>query len=215
MNHRSGEAAWMCGGGGDDAGVEDRAETGVVVGVDDSLAGLQALREAVRFARGLNGQLRAVRACESPMASDKAWGAAALCPAAPTAAQWEAREATAREYIEGAFAQALGGVPPDIPVAATVVFAPVRDALLSCAATADLLVVGASRRWSVSRWFPPRRQVGEYCVVRASCPVVVVPAHAAAREAEAWGPLGWIRRRRELASLTATASPFPAPAKPR
>jgi nucleotide-binding universal stress UspA family protein len=55
----------------------------VIVGVDDSLAGLQALREAVTIARQRGMEVLAVRAC-SPMsdgASFDCWPAAGRGPA--------------------------------------------------------------------------------------------------------------------------------------
>jgi nucleotide-binding universal stress UspA family protein len=179
------------------------SDTHVIVGVDDSLTGLEALREGVRLARGLGGaRLRAVRACPSPQAPGAGWGPAQAWTAPLPTAQWDASERQGLEFIRRTFAEALGGLPPDLIVEATVAFAPPWRVLADCAIEADLLVIGASRRWR-----PLRHSVAAYCSAHAACPVLVVPRHPGARELAAGrGPLGRLRRRRELASLTAASN---------
>jgi len=138
----------------------------VIVGVDGSLAGLRALRVAVREARARGGALHAVRA----------W------PYEPydgfTGGLWarEVRRA-AGEAIVDAFTQTLGGLPPDIPVSGFVIAGRPGDVLVGYAdRDDDLLVVGRGRHLL-------RRSVSGQCARQAGCPVLVVPADEFARTA--------------------------------
>lgn len=182
--------------------MREKAMMRVVVGVDDSLAGLQALREAVRVARARGARLLAVRATSAPPATYSAWAPGAQwpprCPGGP--APWELCERQAEDYVRHAFAEALGGTPRDIRLDMAAVFRRPYRALVDSAMEGDVLVVGASRRW---RRRPFRRSVGAYCTRHAACPVLVVPPHEAARRLDGRGPLGWLRRRQELAGLMA------------
>jgi nucleotide-binding universal stress UspA family protein len=139
----------------------------VVVGVDGSLAGLQALRWAVDEARRREADVYAVRAWQFHMA----WQGAEV-------GQWRneiQQEAVAE--VRTAFQDALGAVPADVTVQAVAAEGPVAEALIEYAYLEDdLIVVGASsRRWG------SRRGVGGTCLRSALCPVVVVPPPVLAR----------------------------------
>jgi nucleotide-binding universal stress UspA family protein len=130
----------------------------VIVGVDESLAGYQALRYAVAQARARSVGLTAVRAFQ--------------CTA--VGAQWATvmREAAECEVAQ-AFADALGGPPHDVETLVLVVEGPAGATLISVAdQPCDLLVIGGSRR---HRWRSSRTNVARVCSRRAVCPVVIVP----------------------------------------
>jgi nucleotide-binding universal stress UspA family protein len=136
----------------------------VIVGVDGSLASLGALRRAVAEARQRQMPLCAVRVVPEV----HAWlGAAPLD---------EADLAAFERHITAAFADALGGYPPDLAIRTTVMVGSPGPALVSLAHhDDDLLVVGSGdhrRR---------RRSVSGYCVRHARCPVLAVPLPALAR----------------------------------
>jgi len=139
----------------------------VVVGVDGSPAGLQALRWAAAEARRRGVELCAVRAWRPATA----WPGVAVEDWRPSIAAETAGE------LREAFGTALGAIPADLRVQAWAVEGPVAQALIGYAhGDDDLLVVGAS----VRRW-PRGDRVARTCLRRAPCPVVVVPAPALAR----------------------------------
>ncbi len=146
-------------------------ETGrVVVGVDDCLAGLQALRCAVAEARRRRAALCAVRAWTIPYAGQgvglRAWRQELVDDAAVT--------------VYGAFATALGGLPRDVDVRVLAPEGAVARALVELAdRDDDLLVVGDCQRRGLRRL--RSRSVARYCVRHAGCPVLVVPPPALAR----------------------------------
>lgn len=179
----------------------------VIVGVDDSLAGLQALREATGIARRRGMKLLAVRACRPSLARAdfSCWPAAGPEPAA-TRSSIELCEQLARSFVDRVFSEAMGGTPDDVPVDTLIAYEPPPRALTAAARRdADLLVVGASRHHP---WWPLRRSVGRYCAAHAGCPVLIVPPHEAARElASTWRPWSWLQKRREFASLLPGVSP--------
>jgi nucleotide-binding universal stress UspA family protein len=130
----------------------------VIVGVDESLAGYQALRYAVQQARARGAKLTAVRAFQC----------------AGAGAQWSSviREAAVSEVAQ-AFAEALGGPPADIETLILVIEGGAGAALVNVAdSPMDLLVIGGSRR---RRWRAPRTTVARICARQAVCPVVIVP----------------------------------------
>ena len=136
----------------------------VVVGVDGTLAGLQALRWAVDEARRRNTELCAVRV----------WQLSGWWPGIEVPGWRLAAGDAAAAEVAGAFLEALGGIPPDVSVHAVVAEGPVPSTLMGYAyRDDDLLVLGASRH----RW----RGVGRTCLRMATCPVVVIPAPALAR----------------------------------
>jgi nucleotide-binding universal stress UspA family protein len=144
--------------------MNEAKRTRVVVGVGESPAALRALRYAVAEARRRGAVLRAVRVLQY---GPDVYG---LYPS------WLAEDASG--VIRRAFDEALGGLPPDLEAEMTVVDGAVGPGLVAQATNdGDLLVVGAS-----SRWARPLFTVAGHCIRLASCPVVVVPPPALARE---------------------------------
>jgi nucleotide-binding universal stress UspA family protein len=139
----------------------------VVVGVDDSLAGLEALRFAVAEARRRGVTLRAIRAWRT----GSSWYAMDAVPSRAELAD------EAALTIISAFRQALGGRPRGIAVEAFAVEGSTVPVLVAQAdGDDDLLVVGRSRH----RRIRPSG-VDVQCVRTARCPVVAVAAPALAR----------------------------------
>jgi nucleotide-binding universal stress UspA family protein len=138
----------------------------VVVGVDDSLAGLQALRCAVAEARRRGLELRAIRAWQLPRSGYAMTFGEDRATMADAAAMTVLR----------AFQSAMGGLPHDISFEALAVEGPAAKVLADQAYGDDLLVVGRSRR----RLFGPPR-VDVQCVRRAACQVLVVGAPSLAQ----------------------------------
>ncbi|HTJ34692.1 MAG TPA: universal stress protein [Dactylosporangium sp.] len=159
-------------------------ETGgrVIVGVEDSLAGLRALRVAVAEARRRGTALHALRAWNlnpSGQGTSRAW--------------YDELERAAAATIVEAFDKTLGGLPGDVDVAATTVVGHPGRALVRYAdRDDDTLVIGAARRHWLRRLVRP--SVARYCVARAQCPVLVVPPDAFARQARREGMARSIRR---------------------
>lgn len=185
----------------------------VVVGVDSTLSGLHALRLAVAEARVRGLALHAVRTwgpapSEQP-AHDSAGGpgiglvrrpaAAASEGPAAGAAGHPAPAAVAAAIVDQAFADTMGGEPPDIPVRTVLVPDLPGPVLVEYACRDnDLLVIGTGRRG-----FPRRLRgspVVRYCLRHASCPVLVVPPPPLTR---AGSPRTLLRElRREIDQLT-------------
>lgn len=178
-----------------------RESATVVVGVDDSLAGLRALRAAVQLARGRGMRLRAVCTYRLPSGLGGAYGHEGVDPW--SCVNDDVLAALKRDAVAAvvrAFGQAMGGVPRDLVVSVDPTDRPLQRELVQAASREDdLLVVAASRRahW----WSPPRRSVARRCLARAICPVLVVPAPQGARELGGWAPWRRLQRRRELADL--------------
>jgi nucleotide-binding universal stress UspA family protein len=142
----------------------------VFVGVNDCLAGLQALRCAVVEARRRNAPLCAVRAWTIPYAGQgvglRAWRQELIDDAALTA--------------YGAFTTALGGLPGDLEVRVIAPEGAVARCLVELAdRDDDLLVVGDCQRRGLHRL--RSRPVAPFCARHAACPVLVVPPPALAR----------------------------------
>jgi nucleotide-binding universal stress UspA family protein len=148
-------------------------ETGrarVVVGVGESLAGLQALRYAVAEARRRGSVLRAVRA----------WQVGVLRGGYVVDPCRDQVGAEADATIRRSFDAAMGGLPQDLDFELIAVEGAIGPTLIAQARNDnDLLIVGAPRR---RRWRTFLFTVDRHCVRLASCPVVVVPAPALARE---------------------------------
>jgi len=171
----------------------------VIVGVDDSLAGLQALREAVTIARQRGMEVLAVRAC-CPVpagASFGCWPAAWRDPAFVPLPPLLDAEQQGMVFVDYAFSEAMGGIPDDVPVRTIVSYDLPYKALTATAwKETDLLVLGTSRRHP---WWPFRRSPGRYCAAHAVCPVLIVPPHQGVRELDRTrGPRYLLRRRREF-----------------
>lgn len=147
--------------------MSEQRDARVVVGVSQSLAGLQALRYGVAEARRRRVPLHAVRAWRF----DVAWRG-------PEVSRWRREIAEeALRYIWDAFRSAMGGLPVDVDV--NMLAADGRpDQVLTeiAAAPGDLIVVGGR----ASRW--PSWLV-RTCMRRSACPVAVVPPPEIARTA--------------------------------
>ena len=150
-------------------------EPRVVVGVDDSLSGLQALRFATAEARRRGVGLRAIRAWQfaTPWHEQNA----GLFRAAMVDA--------AAMVLHDAFHQAMGGLPKDVSVEALAIQGPAALVLVDQAGGQDdLLVVGRSRYgrgWRNLLGRAWRRmtdgpRVDVHCVRNTTCPVVTVAA---------------------------------------
>lgn len=126
----------------------------IVVGVDESPTAAAALRWAVLEAARLGDVVEAVHVRRGPLASALLGAEHAL------------------EELELSIAHALSGQSGEVPIR-RVLDGPVGPALVTAAATADLLVIGGSRRGPVGEALAG--SVGHHCVRHASCPVVVVP----------------------------------------
>jgi nucleotide-binding universal stress UspA family protein len=151
----------------------------VVVGVDDSLSGLAAIRVAVAEARRRHLPLYAVRS--------RTTGLACIDSGTTTTA----------------FLNALGVLPADIEIEQTVSMLTIAEALCTAAADPrDLIVVGASGKGLWHRfWFG---SVAHSLAHRARCPVMAVPApemsHAVRRHRwrsmKQWDPMRELEEQR-------------------
>jgi nucleotide-binding universal stress UspA family protein len=141
----------------------------VIVAVDDGLSGLNALRRAVAEARQRRTMLYAVRAWNMTFS----WDLSAV----------SLRHELARDALSFAYRSfdlAMGGLPVDLDVRIETAFGKTGQALVDYAdRDGDLLVVGAGRHSLLHGWRPA---VARYCVGRAGCAVLVVPAPILARE---------------------------------
>lgn len=126
----------------------------VVVGVDDSPAGLAAIRAAVGEARRRGLALHAVRAEPGIGCHDKG-------------------------LIPRTFALALGAIPADISIYQATTAVPITEALCGYAADpSDLIVIGRTAR---SPWASLRSHAMVlHLMRRARCQVLTVPAAAPA-----------------------------------
>lgn len=161
----------------------------VVVGVDTTLSGLHALRLAVVQARARGLALHPVRTWDP---------ASALWPDSPGgAAGRRTPDALAAAIVDRAFAETMGGEPPDLPVRTVVIADRPGPVLVEYACRdQDLLVIGAGRR-RFPRW--RGSPVVRYCLRHATCPLLVVPPPPLAR---AGSPKALIRQlRRDIDQL--------------
>jgi nucleotide-binding universal stress UspA family protein len=140
------------------------ARSVVVVGVDGSTGSRDAVRWAAKYARMAGAELRAVATWRWPNYLTR------IPPGMDL-------EADTRRTLQQVIAE-IGAELPDVPIGERVVDGPAGPALLSQAADASLLVVGAQGRAA----FPGMLlgSVAEYCVRNGPCPVVVVRTPAAA-----------------------------------
>ena len=143
----------------------------VIVGVDESLAGLHALRCAVAEARRRQATLIAVRVWSLPF--DWPPGPLGFVGSEDLAAQ-------AQQVVRRAFASAMVEAPQDLDVRiATVQGLPGPELVRLADRDDDLLVVGSRQRTLLGRML--RGSTATYCVNHADCPVFVVPRHALAK----------------------------------
>jgi len=185
-----------------------RVDGRVIVGIEDSPAGLRTLRVAVTQAIQRRQELIAIHSFRLPrdraahrharLAYGPAGSGEPLGPSRVWMTEVTERQRRAMRVIETAFEQAVGEVPGTVPVRLRASSGAPGPVLASAACyETDLLVVGVSaarRRWSF------HRSVGRYCAAHAACPVLLVPAPELARE------MGGRRRpwrRRELDRLLA------------
>ena len=134
------------------------ARSVVVVGVDGSTGSRDAVRWAAAYARLAGAELRAVASWRWPNYLTR------IPPGIDL-------EADTRRTLQEVTAE-ISAEFPGVPIAERVVAGPAGPALLSQAADASLLVVGAHGRAT----FPGMLlgSVAEYCVRNGPCPVVVV-----------------------------------------
>jgi nucleotide-binding universal stress UspA family protein len=130
----------------------------VVVGVDGSTGSRDAVRWAADYARMAGAELRAVASWRWPNYVTR------IPPGADL-------EADTRRTLQEVVA-AIRAEFPEVPVSERVIEGPGGPALLSQAADATLLVVGAWGRATYPGML--LGSVAEYCVRNGPCPVVVV-----------------------------------------
>jgi nucleotide-binding universal stress UspA family protein len=147
----------------------------VIVGVDDSPAGLAALRWAVRFARSRGAQLVAVRVWELGMRRHgghrgPGTGRGHLVLSFPGAQQRKVAANLTERVL-----RAAGGVPDDLDVAIETPEGNPGPVLTGIATGAgDVLVVGSTRGRHLGRVV--HGSVSAYCARHSRCPVTVVAA---------------------------------------
>ncbi|MEU7871787.1 universal stress protein [Dactylosporangium sp. NPDC049140] len=136
-------------------------ERRIVVGVSQSLAGLAALRHAVREARHREAPLYAVRAWALP----SHWRG-------PAATAWQRElRAEARRYVVEAF-HAAGAGSSDLDVLVATPNGRADEVLVEAADhERDLLVLGGPGG-RLGRW---PGWIVRGCLATAACPVIVVP----------------------------------------
>lgn len=130
----------------------------VVVGVDGSTGSRDAVRWAAEYAKLAGAELRAVSSWRWPNYITR------IPPGVDL-------EADTRRTLEEVVAEVRADFP-EVPVGYRVIEGPGGPALLSQAADASLLVVGARGRATYPGML--LGSVAEYCVRNGPCPVVVV-----------------------------------------
>ena len=185
----------------------------VVVGVDDSLAGLEALRYAVAEARRRGVTLRAIRAWQFAMPwyeQDAGQHRAAMVD-------------TAAMVMHTAFQHAMGGLPRDVAVEALAIEGPPDKVLVTQADNDDdLLVVGRpgpGRDWRERLGRAWHRLTGVsrvdvHCVRLAICPVVTVGAPMLAADGTAGLARDVVSSAEALLRDAAAGRPSGRPAQP-
>jgi nucleotide-binding universal stress UspA family protein len=144
----------------------------VVVGVDESLAGLAAVRFAVAQARCLDVAVHAV----SAWVFTPPWKH-------PSNRRWRSEIAEeAGQCVQAVFAEAVGGTPADVTVTAAVREGVAGQVLVDYADREDDLLVLGGRRYA-GRLASTGGPVARYCLRHARGPVVVVPPPMWARAA--------------------------------
>lgn len=155
----------------------------VFVGVNDSLASLQALRQAATEARQRHAELHLVHV--RPPATNAVALGDVLGQSVPAGwvgsdGEGEWRDSRARQIITTSLNKALGGKPADLDVHYTVLVGTPGAELASLGRRDDdLLVVGTDggRRWR----HPRRRSISRYCATHSRSPVLLVPRAEYAR----------------------------------
>jgi nucleotide-binding universal stress UspA family protein len=146
--------------------MQENAGHTVVVGVDGSDQADRALHWSIEEALLRGAGIRVVTAWHIPLAAYAGHGAS---PAAGTTLEDTVR--IAAEGIAGAAADRVRELTPEVEVETRVVQGQPADVLIDTATGADLLVVGAPSRHSVSGALTsPAVQ----CAVHAPCPTAVI-----------------------------------------
>lgn len=149
--------------------------TKIVVGVDGSPGGLEALRWALTEARLRGTAVQVVHAWMVPLidALPEPW-AIGSPPLGPSDDEvHEHLEAAARSVLDASLAEARSA-DPGVEVRGELVEARPAAALLAAAEDADLLVVGSRGRGGFAGLL--LGSVSAQCVHHAPCPVMVVPS---------------------------------------
>lgn len=147
----------------------------VFVGVDGTLAGLRALRQAVTEARCREAELHVVHVRDVlPAGAQLGMFAVALSELHDEHPDSVRLDSEADALIGDSLQRALGGTPSDVTVHRVVSVGWPPRALAKLGWRSDDLLVVATD--GGSRWRHPFRQsVCSYCVRHARCPVLVVP----------------------------------------
>lgn len=139
--------------------------TRIVVGIDGSPCGEQALRWAVDYARSAGASIEAVLSWnEHPLLAGVAGTLGGGMPL-------DQVEAEARAMLDAAVDGVVGSGADGVDITRTIESGPAADVLVAAASTANLLVVG---RHSSSGGLH-LGSVSAHCARHATCPVVVVP----------------------------------------
>jgi nucleotide-binding universal stress UspA family protein len=148
----------------------------VIVGVDDSSAGLAALAAAVMLARGYGARLVAVRAWALGLPRHGGRRLRHLRHPHVILSFSDAEQRAASLVLIGdAFKASVGRRPDDIPVSIEIPDSDPAAALVAIAREqGDVIVVGTGGGHLVRRLI--HGSVGRYCVKHARCPVILVPA---------------------------------------
>ena len=148
----------------------------IVVGVDGSEASREALRFGAEEAALREAQLVAVHAWlfipPQPLGDP---GILAV-PAGDLAGQLSAENDSARLALDDAVADALGAAEPSVEIERRLVEGDAGESLVAQSADADLVVVGSHGRSGLRAAL--LGSVSRHVVDHATCPVVVVKAHA-------------------------------------
>ena len=138
----------------------------IVVGVDGSAGGRNALRYAVQQAGRINGTVMATVAWR--------WDGAAIAPIV------EASPVDAKARAEATLIEEIAAVQNEfgttVPITQHVVQGSADSVLTKAAADADLLVLGSHGHGRLSH--AVLGSVSEECVRRATCPVMIIPVAA-------------------------------------
>lgn len=146
----------------------------IVVGVDGSVSGNEALRWAARLAPALGATIHVVIAWEYPFEYPPPDGTMPL----PTL-NWEDWEQVSRDTVEKSIDDVFGDAPP-AGLDTTVKHGHPAEALLDAAHGATMLVVGSRGLGGFSGLL--LGSVSRYVAEHATCPVLVV--HEPPRENE-------------------------------
>jgi len=162
-----------------DEGMKGGKAPRIVVGVDGSEGGQVALAWALGEARIRRATLHVVHAWHQPF--EAVAGTLTVLPASEGADSW------AKEMVDQMLAK-VGGDAGDVPIVREVEYGPAAQALLDASKGAAMVVVGSRGRRRLTGML--LGSVGQVLVARASCPVVVIPAHGQAAEASEEAPAG-------------------------